>query len=209
MPIPDPLAEPLRFFNLARRKVGKRPLIWDDRLGRAAQELCDWGWKFYLSGGNFTADPHHDFQGRIERSRFPLSMTPPHDSRPGAGTVAECGAVGTGGPSGKYPADAKGYSYPEKTPEALALQLVELLTGGKLPSDEAHVWDFKTSWTHVGIGYKGGLMVLDYGYIAGTPEPSPNPGPEPAPTPSPTPGPIPVPGPVVIDDGKGWVFHMG
>ena len=207
MPIPAHLVEPLRLFNEARRKIEKRPFLWDDRLGRAAQELCDWGWTFYLGGGDLTGDDHLDFDGRIRRSGFPMGETPPHDSKPGAGSVGECGAVGQGGASGRFPADPSGWSYPEKDPVALANVMIDILTGGKLPPDEGHVWDFKTSWTHVGIGYKGGLMVLDYGYIPGTPDPAPGPAPVPTPTPAPTPAP--VPGPIIIDDGKGWIFHMG
>jgi hypothetical protein len=163
--IPDHLAEAFRIIDDAHHAAGKPRFRWDDRLAAIAQDLADWGWSTYTAGGDYTADPHHEFLERGERHGWPSLLIHPPDSKPGIFNRSEDGATGMGGPSGKYPADPSGFSYPPRAAAEHARHNVQILTSGVLPPHEGHVWDFHTSWTHLGLGYKEGMFIMEYGYL--------------------------------------------
>jgi hypothetical protein len=52
-----------------------------------------------------------------------------------------------------------------KSPTDHAKNMVWILTESNLSNqwDEGHVRDFRGSWTHIGIGWKEGIFIVDYG----------------------------------------------
>lgn len=159
------IAEAFRIINQGRAAIGKPAFAWSPKLAASAQELADWGWAAYLCGSaDITSDPHHDFVGRLERN----GVVKPGESW--VDKASECGLSGTSfnrGEDGKtYPRDRSGWCYPYRTPVNFARDDVyELGTGpfAKQNPTEKHVADFNGIWTHIGIGWAGGMFVIDYG----------------------------------------------
>jgi hypothetical protein len=163
------LAPAFEMINSARDKIGMPRFLWDDRLYASAQELCEYLWKLYRSGGDATVEAHHDLVGRMERAGWTISMTAPPDARRGIGNYSECQAGGTMPGSREYPPDPSGWAYPPMSTEDSARRLILILLDeqNQLGPDEPHVRDFHSSWTHIGIGHSQGMFALDYGYLPG------------------------------------------
>jgi hypothetical protein len=189
MPIPSHLVEAFRIFNEGRIKEGLKPFEWHDKLYHSAQELVDWGWDNYINGkADVSADPHHEFLERLDRAGWKYIddnglMPGPPPGRSGTTSASECGIGGTSvsrGEDGKdYPRDPSGWCHPFMAPESHAKELVQTLTVGITDPNEGHRWDYHAAWTHAALGYKAGMVVVDYGYLPGEPTPDPTPAPEP------------------------------
>jgi hypothetical protein len=162
---PAHLAEAFAIINQGRVAIHKPPFKWSNRLTHSAQELAEWSWLHYLKGDvTVMSDPHHDFQGRLERAGVVAK------GQDWWGIASESGAGGdtsTTGEDGKrYPIDRDGWALPYRSPGNHAKgNIWAYVTSpwAKANPTEGHVADFSGKWTHVGIGWKAGAFVLDYG----------------------------------------------
>jgi hypothetical protein len=161
----DQVKRAFEAVNQGRRQLGKPEFKWSKKLAGSAQELADWGWSSYLTGdADIAADCHHDYVGRLERNQVVKQ------GEGWIGKASECGLSGTTssvGEDGKvYPPDRSGWHYPYRKAENLAKDTVYSIGTGPFADrnpTEQHVADFRGDWTHVGIGWAGGMFVIDYG----------------------------------------------
>lgn len=154
----------MKIINEGRASIGKPPFDWSNQLHLSAQELAEWGWKHYLANDlDVTEHAHFEFTERLVRAGVIV------ENQSWSGIASECGIDGTSDTLGedgvRYPPDPSGWSHPFKSVETHAKGYVYDLTKSNIAKDlnEGHVRDFRGAWTHIGLGYRGGCFVVDYG----------------------------------------------
>lgn len=160
----DNLKKPFEIINQTRKQIGRQPFLWSDKLANSAQNHAEWLWSSYLRGVDITLEGHHGLQERLERSGY-LKQ-----GEVWADFASECGALGDSGATGEdgkqYPATESGWHYPLRNPIRLTEELmVAIATGDQVKDNpnEGHIRDFRRKWSHIGLGYKGGIFIIEYG----------------------------------------------
>lgn len=159
-----------KILNEGRAKLGKPPFEWEDRLHAIAQELADHAWAEYQAGRLSQRDAHWQFLERATRHGWTdrLDLHPP-DAPRGTGNRGEYGVSGQS--DGDAPRDLDGWRHPARPVEDLVQDAIDILTGDQLPYNEGHRVDFRIGWTHAAIGYTGGIMIIEYGFLTSDPDP--------------------------------------
>lgn len=166
---PDNLKPAFESLNRARANLGLPAFVWDDRLYRSAQELCEWSWARYRAGQYSGLDSHWDLEGRLTRAGWPVDrpdgwpLPGPRGARQTIVNYAECGSGGSTTCYGWMP-DRDGWCHAPQDPDDWMAETVHFF-GTYHGKNEPHTLDFEAGYNRVGIGHCYGFTAIEYGYL--------------------------------------------
>ena len=153
----------LEIANQGRARVGMPSYVWDDRLGRSAQDWAEAGaaGKVDFKGGHYHAGSYE----RITATGFPVRVeqVAHRDGlrRPKYYNISEDMLIGLD--------PSRSSDAPEEQVRRNVRFLVEDVA--RWGPYEGHIFDFRCYYDRIGIGQSGGVVVFQYGRVAPGPGP--------------------------------------
>lgn len=167
---PADLKPAFDMLNRSRTNMGLSAFVWDDRLYKSAQELCERSWARYLAGqySGGSGDAHWDLDGRLLRAGWPIfgpdgnPLPAPRGARNRNMNYSECSGSGASAPG--WPTDRDGWCH---APQNASDWMAETVNFFETYPDRngPHILDFRTGYNRVGIGHYLGFTAIEYGYI--------------------------------------------